>query len=213
MGPRSFRPRKSSRRISIQVPPLDSRSSGFGFDTAKVSILAGLIRLPCVNELTEQRLADTLRRLRPSLTRRARAIVSNHSDAEDVVQESAARAWNARSQLRPGADPAPWLSKIVTRVAIDFVRTSRRNGTVGYADVSAHHMPAEDRIAQSETLQAVNGAAKRLATGQRRVLFMHDYVGFTSHEIARLDGIPYHTVRTLLRRARQSVRDRLEEVS
>jgi RNA polymerase sigma-70 factor, ECF subfamily len=178
---------------------------------------ARLVRLVYVQnittgETTEQRLAEALLRLRPALTKRARSIVSNPSDAEDVVQESAARAWDARTRLRPGADPAPWLQAIVTRVAIDFIRKTRRDENVVYADFSAHHPSAEERLVQSEAVAAVSGAAARLATVQRRVLFLHDYAGFTSHEIAHLDGVPYHTVRTRLRRARESVRHHLEGV-
>ena len=165
-----------------------------------------------MNNSSDQTLEEALRRLRPALTRRARAIVHNQSDTEDVVQESAARAWDARTRLHPGADPEPWLNTIVTRVAIDFARKARRDGTVVHVDFSAHHPSAEDRILESETYAAVSGAAAHLATSQRRVLFLHDYVGFTSHEIAHLDGVPYHTVRTRLRRARRSVRDRLEGV-
>jgi len=184
---------------------------------SRMSNSARLVRLPFVqntaeDDTTDQRLAEALRRLRPTLTRRARAIVSNYSDAEDVVQESAARAWDARARLRPGSDPGPWLSAIVRRVAIDFVRHTRRNEKVVYAHFSTHSPSAEDRLVQSEAVAAVSGAATGLATVQRRVLFMHDYGGFTNHEIARLEGVPYHTVRTRLRRARQSVRERLEGV-
>lgn len=181
----------------------------------RMSDLTGLVRLPfvqntVVDDTTDERLAEALLQLRPALTKRARAIVRNHSDAEDVVQETAARAWDARARLRPDTDPGPWLSAIVRHVAIDVVRKTRRKENVVYADFSAHQPSPEDRLVQSEALAAVSGAAADLGTVQRRVLFLHDYAGFTNHEIARLEGVPYHTVRTRLRRARQSVRERLE---
>jgi RNA polymerase sigma-70 factor, ECF subfamily len=165
------------------------------------------------NEIgTEQVLAEALRSLRPALTKRAFAIIRNQADVEDVVQESAARAWDARARLRPGSDPAPWLNTIVTRVAIDFARKERRRAEALPEELSAEDAPAEDRLVQSETLAAVSNAAARLRTGQRRVLFMHDFMGFTTQEIAHLDEVPYHTVRTRLRRARQSVRSQLQGV-
>ena len=178
---------------------------------------APLVRLQdvqntAVADSTDKRIAEALLRLRPALTKRARSIVRNASDAEDVVQESAARAWDARTRLRSGTDPGPWLRAIVTRVAIDFVRKTRRDEKVLYADFSAHQRSTEDWLVQSEAVAAVRGAAADLATLQRRVLFLHDYAGFTSHEIALLDGVPYHTVRTRLHRARHAVRDRLEGV-
>lgn len=178
---------------------------------------ARLVRLPYMQnpeleDASDQRLAEALLQLRPALTKRARAIVSNASDAEDVVQEGAARAWDARARLRRGADPGPWLRAIVTRVALDFVRKTRRTENVVYAEFSTRQPSPEDRLVQSEAVAAVSGAAADLASVQRRVLFLHDYAGFTSHEIALLDDVPYHTVRTRLHRARNAVRDRLQGV-
>jgi RNA polymerase sigma-70 factor (ECF subfamily) len=159
---------------------------------------------------TEQALAEALWRLRPTLTKRAGSIIRNHADVEDVVQESAVRAWGARARLRPGSDPAPWLNTIVTRVAIDFARKQRCGAAVLPAQLYAREPSAEELLVQSEALAAVSNAAAQLATRQRRVLFMHDVMGFTSHEIAHLDQVSYHTVRTRLRRARQSVRNHLQ---
>lgn len=178
-----------------------------------MSNLSAAIRLSNVmrNQIgTEEALAEALSRLRPALTKRACAIVRNYDDVEDVVQESAVRAWDARARLRPGSDPAPWLNTIVTRVAIDFVRKSRRRAEALPEELCAQDPPAEDLLMQSEVFAAVSDAAQRLASRQRRVLFMHDFMGFTAQEIAHLDEVPYQTVRTRLRRARMSVRNYLE---
>lgn len=178
-----------------------------------MSNLSTVIRLRNVmrNQMeTEEALAEAFSRLRPALTKRACAIIRNYDDVEDVVQESAARAWDARARLRPGSDPAPWLNTIVTRVAIDFVRKSRRRAEALSEEPRAQDPPAEDLLMQSEAVAAVSSAARHLANRQRRVLFMHDFMGFTAQEIAQLDEIPYQTVRTRLRRARESVRHHLQ---
>lgn len=159
---------------------------------------------------TEQLLAEALQRLRPALTKRARAIIRNDADVEDVVQESAARAWGARAALRPGSDPAPWLATIVTRVGIDFARKEQRREATLPAQPSAQEPSVEDRLVQFEAFAAVGNAAARLRAVHKRVLFMHDLMGFSSQEIARLDEVPYPTVRTRLRRARESVRNYLQ---
>jgi RNA polymerase sigma factor (sigma-70 family) len=161
---------------------------------------------------TEHVLAEALRRLRPELTRRAHAITRNRSDAEDVVQETAVRAWDARSRFRAGSDPVPWLNAIVTRVAIDFARRERRRRTPLNAELSTRERSAEDRLVQAEAFGALTSAAARLALEQRRVLLLHDLVGLTSREIAHLDKVPCSTVRTRLRRARLSVRIQLQGV-
>ena len=162
----------------------------------------------------EDALTEALGRLRPALTRRARAIIHNQSDVEDIVQEAAARAWGARSSLRCDTDPAPWLKTIVTRVAIDYAEKERRRSTIPRQDLSPVQQPTiEEQLLQSEALSAVQTAADDLALDHRRVLVLHDFIGLTSHEIAHVEQIPYNTVRTRLRRARLSVRDRLERLS
>lgn len=158
----------------------------------------------------EDRLAEAFVTLRPRLTNRARAIVGNRSDAEDAVQEAAYRAWQARERFRPGSDPAPWLNTILTRVAIDLARNRRRTehsaGDTAVLDDSPEH-----DVLRNEVFRTINAVAQRLSPPARRVFFLHDVEGFTSHEIAVLDDVPYHTVRTRLRRARTTLRNDLRD--
>jgi RNA polymerase sigma-70 factor, ECF subfamily len=159
----------------------------------------------------EQCLAETFRHAQPALTRRARAIVGNRSDAEDAVQEAVARAWQARDRLRHGSDPLPWLRTIVTRTAIDLARDRSRRSIAPDTDPVSLSPSAEETAVRAETLSAIDSAASRLAPESRRVLYLHDVAGMSSHEIADLDRLPYHTVRTRLRRARISLRNELKK--
>jgi RNA polymerase sigma-70 factor (ECF subfamily) len=158
----------------------------------------------------EQRLAEAFVTLRPRLTNRARSIVGNRNDAEDAVQEAAVRAWQARERFRPGSDPGPWLNTILTRVAIDLARDRRRAEPSAGDTVVLDDSPELD-VLRDEVLRSINTAAQRLSPSSRRVFFLHDVEGWTSHEIAALDDVPYHTVRTRLRRARTSLRNDLRE--
>ncbi|MBV8636543.1 MAG: sigma-70 family RNA polymerase sigma factor [Candidatus Eremiobacteraeota bacterium] len=158
----------------------------------------------------EQRLAEAIASLRSRLTDRAQAIVHNRSDAEDAVQEAAVRAWQARERLRPGSDLAPWLNTILTRVAIDLARSRRYAEKSGADSIALDDTPEHD-VLRGEVLRSINSAAQRLSPSSRRVFFLHDVEGFTSQEIAALDDVPYHTVRTRLRRARTSLRNELRE--
>src|SRR5438270_12492864 len=54
--------------------------------------------------------------LLPTGYRLALGMLRNRDDAEDAVQEAAAKAWRRRSSFRPEADPRPWLLAIVTHV-------------------------------------------------------------------------------------------------
>lgn len=149
--------------------------------------------------------------MRPALTERAHAIVGNRSDAEDAVQEAAVRAWRARGLLRRGADPAPWLRTIVTRTAIDLTRERDRRRGLPIAEGDALGPSVEEHALRAEMLASIGDAASRLSPSSRRVLVLHDVDGLSSREIAYLDNLPYHTVRTRLRRARISLRNELSE--
>jgi RNA polymerase sigma-70 factor, ECF subfamily len=161
----------------------------------------------------EQSLTESLGRMRPDLTNRAHRIVGNRSDAEDAVQDAALRAWQSRGRFRDEADPAPWLRTIVTRTAIDLARERGRRAKLAGASPSGAVTTPEERVVRTEILTAVGDAASRLTPEVRRVLFLHDVDGMTSREIARLDDVPYHTVRTRLRRARLSLRNELTELN
>jgi RNA polymerase sigma-70 factor (ECF subfamily) len=161
--------------------------------------------------IREDLLAEALLRLHRQLTKRAYAIVGNHSDAEDAVQETAVRAWRARERLRADSDPTPWLNTILTRVAIDLLRVRSRRAERSLDDSILLDRSPDADVIRAETIQAINSAAARLSPSTRRAFLLHDVDGFTSHEIAALDNVPYDTVRTRLRRARTSLRNELRE--
>jgi RNA polymerase sigma-70 factor (ECF subfamily) len=160
---------------------------------------------------SDQALTEALQRMQPALTNRARAIVGNRSDAEDAVQEAAFRAWRSRDSLRAGSDPAPWLKTIVTRTALDLARARERRGGVPIDERLVVGPSIEERVVRDEVLTSIGTAAEHLSPGSRRVFVLHDLAGYSSHEIAHLDNLPYHTVRTRLRRARISLRNELKE--
>ncbi|HEV7178874.1 MAG TPA: sigma factor, partial [Candidatus Baltobacteraceae bacterium] len=62
---------------------------------------------------------------RDLMLKRARSIVKNHADAEDVVQEALERAWKSRDGFIAGANPRPWLLRITTNAALDLVTAQR----------------------------------------------------------------------------------------
>jgi RNA polymerase sigma-70 factor, ECF subfamily len=181
------------------------RPESVDFDPPRSSDLAAM------SNVSDEALAETLARMQPILTSRARAIVGNRSDAEDAVQEAAYRAWRARDRLRAGSDPAPWLKTIVTRTALDFARERTRRGGLPLEEHAALGPTPEESFARSEVLTTIGSAAEHLSPDSRRVFMLHDLAGFSSHEIAHLDNLPYHTVRTRLRRARISLRNELKE--
>jgi RNA polymerase sigma-70 factor (ECF subfamily) len=65
---------------------------------------------------------------------------------------------------------------------------------------------AEAVALRHETIAMLDVALEDLPPHQRRAIVLHDVAGFSSREIAQLDGIEHNTVRTRLFRARRAMR-------
>src|SRR5215468_12054127 len=69
---------------------------------------------------------DELVKHRPALERSARRLCRNRHDAEDLVQATLVRAWQARAQFLPGGNIGGWLYRILSNHHRDNLR--RKNG-------------------------------------------------------------------------------------
>jgi len=129
------------------------------------------------------------------------------ADAEDVVQDAFERAWRSTS-FRACADLRPWLSRIARNVAFDVLYRRART-------ISSYEPPRDAESAESAALRHESSAMLAVALAelpppQRRAIVLHDVAGYTSREIAQLDGIGHNTVRTRLFRARLAMRRALD---
>ena len=144
---------------------------------------------------------------RQAMLARARAIVKNAADAEDVVQEALERAWRARDRFMEGADARPWLLKITTNAAIDLLHRKSADAILSDAIVSAKAAPPPETAAlRREAFDSLAAALENLAPAQRKAFVLHDVHGYSSREISARQQLPYHTVRTHLFRARRELR-------
>jgi RNA polymerase sigma-70 factor (ECF subfamily) len=142
---------------------------------------------------------------RGSLVNRASHLVGP-ADAEDVVQDAFERALRART-VRLDGDPRPWLRRITRNVAYDTLRSRARR--IATASPANDEESAERTVVRHEAMAELGGALQTLAPAYRRTIVLHDLEGYSNSEIASLDGVPYHTVRTRLFRARRAMRDKL----
>jgi RNA polymerase sigma factor (sigma-70 family) len=147
--------------------------------------------------------------------RTAYVITGSASEAEDAAQEGFIKAYRALDRFRPGADPRPWLLRIVANEARNRVRsTGRRHGlelrlTEGFGQGDAAPSPeaaafaAEDR---ERLLALVNG----LSEEDRSVIATRYLLELTGEETAAALGIPEGTVKSRLSRALARLRARME---
>ena len=143
----------------------------------------------------------------------ARWITGSAADAEDVVQESAIKAFRALESLRDG-QPKAWLLAIVRNTAFTWLAKNRPKSVVVTDDdqvfeKAENHLFSEPRNGSAETelieradAEMLQRAIAALPLTYREVLVLRDIDGMNYREIAGLINIPIGTVMSRLSRAR-----------
>src|SRR6516162_3507375 len=147
-------------------------------------------------------------------------MTKNASDAEDLVQETIAKAYAAFHQFRPGTNLKAWLHRILANTFINTYRKRRREPRqASSGDFQEWQLPADplapqarsaeaealDRLADSEILRALRDLPEEF----RVAVYLADIEGYAYKEIAEIMGTPIGTVMSRLHRGRGRLRDKL----
>ena len=173
----------------------------------------------CQNESAHHRLAavspssafaDALVTQLPGLRRYAMALAGNAALADDLVQDCIERALGQEAQLREPQRLAGWLRRILYHLYIDEMRRGKRRGReqdiTELADNLELSAPAPDNSAMREFIHAVN----RLSAEHRQILLLVSVEELSYREIADELEVPLGTVMSRLARARERLRDLLQ---
>lgn len=161
-------------------------------------------------------------RYRPRLIRFLESrFPSRRSDAEDVVQETLAKAWHHLNRYDAAAPFAVWLYTIANRTAIDALRSSRRKPKTGslsgselrpasdIADPTADQ--PRDALEMAEAAQNIWATAKELLNDtQFSMLWLRYGEDLAITDVAKILGKTNVSVRVSLHRAKAKIRTRME---
>jgi RNA polymerase sigma-70 factor, ECF subfamily len=148
------------------------------------------------------------------------AMVRDKALAEELTQDTYARALERVDQLRDPQAALAWLYRIATTVALDRLR-QRRPSTIpfdelelsGLAETAADaDRPApllEASLERSEMSDCVDGYLAALPDDYRIAILLHDAHGVSSAEIAELVGCSVATAKIRIHRARRRLREAL----
>ncbi|MEC9324030.1 MAG: sigma-70 family RNA polymerase sigma factor [Actinomycetota bacterium] len=157
------------------------------------------------------------------LYRHAFTLTRNHADAEDLLQDTAARAYASFGSFQRGTNLSGWLYRIMVNTHRNNHRRQQHRPTLWLTDEfsdpqlltharrTAGPGSAEDEVLARAGDQRVAAAMRGLPATYRTAVYHADVEGRTYKEIAALTEVPLGTVMSRVHRGRIRLRRALAE--
>ena len=167
---------------------------------------------------------ELVRRYRDRVLAAVLRIVRHRERAEDLAQETFAKAFGALDRYRSERRLAPWLLTIASNEARDYVRRRRPDSPLSDLALTPTHLDlpavpagaddradtdtdtAAERTQEDPRALALEDALNSLRWEYRQCVILHYFEHCSHEEIARTMRLPTGTVKGYLSRARQELR-------
>lgn len=148
----------------------------------------------------------------PVLKRIAFRMMRNRAEAEDLVQETYAQAFEAFSRYESGTNCRAWLCKIMFYKRLHRTRANSRYLPLGENELNSFRADsAREPLGCDFMSGKIAGALESLPENFRRVVWLCDVEDFTYREVSENLQIPIGTVMSRLHRGRALLRRCLPE--
>lgn len=149
----------------------------------------------------------------------ARRLCGRDADAEDLVQETYARALSAHERFERGTNLRAWLFRILRNLHLDVRRKKSKDPTLGGLDTVQSTFSDDEPLLRDDVeldrlknvvAKDIDAALAALPEDARTVILL-DLEGLTEAEVASVLGCAIGTVKSRLSRARAALRKILAE--
>ena len=149
-------------------------------------------------------------------------MLGNSEDAADVTQEAFLRAYTRLGTFRVGRPFPAWLKTIASNLSIDHLRRKKTQGgapvsfdervEAGVQHQDDRALAPDEQVVMADDSRRVLAAVQQLPEKQRAVLILRHVEGLKLNEIAETLNMPLGTVKTMLFRGREAVREMVGEL-
>lgn len=154
--------------------------------------------------------------LGPYLLRTVRRVLgSQHPDVDDVAQESALNLMDALPRRRAESRVVPFACRVAVLTAMNARRraATQKRRSVRDDALSVEHLASESpgpdaRLSAEDSANVVRELLDSLPLEQAEVLALHCVLGYTMPEVADSTGVALETLRSRLRAAKRTLRER-----
>lgn len=141
--------------------------------------------------------------------------LNNREEAEDMVQEVMMKLWAGRNRALTFASPAAWCTTMTRNACIDLLRKKRM---IRLEDMSDEAIMPETSAGiingtdNREAVRLIEIIVSRMKEPYRSAVILRDMEGYSYEETAEVMQTNINALRTVLSRARKSIREEMERI-
>jgi RNA polymerase sigma-70 factor (ECF subfamily) len=153
----------------------------------------------------------------------ARRLVGTREEAEDLVQETYARAFRSWRSFTPGTNLRAWLFRILTNLNVDRGRRIQRAPQVQPLEETDYYLANKvastageealeaDEVVERLSQDSIVKALSEISPRYRDVVVLVDIGDFTYADAAQILDVPIGTIMSRLHRGRRALKQQLAQ--